>query len=89
MAKRVFWIIFGIIFYISGDSFFTWILEPDNFRGGFYWVFVAIFPVIAPLSFYVNKKLGCAACESGSCSIDTGSDENKKDDFLIGTGQMP
>ncbi len=89
MTKRFFWVIFGVIFYISGDSFFTLMLEPENFNGGFNWILVVIFPVIAPLSFFINKKLGCAVCSSDSCNIDTGSDENKKDDFLIGTGQMP
>jgi hypothetical protein len=89
MTKRVLWVIFGVIFYISGDSFFTWLLEPENFNGGFYWVLLIIFPFIAPLSFFINRKLGCAACASGTCNIETRSDKKDNDDFLIGTGQMP
>ena len=91
MGKRFLWVLFGIIFYISGESFLLWLLEPENFTGGYRWFFAAVFPVLFPLSFFVNKRLGCAtgACMAGQCKLPDDRSLKEDDNFMMGTGQMP
>jgi hypothetical protein len=71
LARRMLWVVFAILFYYSGLNFTIWLLEPENFAGGVDWVWVALFPVLLPAFFLVNRHLGCASgrCASGECKI--------------------
>ena len=65
LAKRVYWVLFAIMFYNSGQSFTIWLLEPEEFNGGVEWFWLAIFPLLLPAFFLINRHLGCA---SGQCN---------------------
>ena len=69
LARRLLWVVFAILFYYSGLNFTVWLLEPNNFAGGMDWLGVALFPVLLPAFFPINRRLGCASgrCASGAC----------------------
>jgi hypothetical protein len=71
LVRRLIWVLFAIVFYQSGLTATVWLLEPETFRGGIDWLWLALFPVLLPLFFVVNRVCGCA---SGACAIgDKGS----------------
>ena len=76
MTKRFIWLIFAILFYQSGLAFTILIMTPDEFTGGFQWVWALTFPILLPSFFIINKHLGCAtgACQDGQCSTDRKND---------------
>ena len=76
MTKRFIWLIFAILFYQSGLAFTILIMTPDEFTGGFQWVWALTFPILLPSFFIINKYLGCAtvACQDGQCSTDRKND---------------
>ncbi len=74
LSKRVYWVLFAILFYNSGQSFTIWLLQPEEFNGGAEWFWLAIFPLLLPAFFLINRHLGCA---SGQCSIRTPDDKNQ------------
>lgn len=65
----IIWLGFAFVFYRSGLAVTTWLLEPEHFAGGIDWVWVALFPVLVPGFFVVNRRYGCAsgACRAASC----------------------
>ncbi len=67
LVRRLVWVLFAIVFYQSGLTATVWLLEPENFRGGVDWLWLALFPVLLPLFFVVNRVCGCA---SGACAMD-------------------
>lgn len=77
-TKRIYWVLFAILFYKSGQSFTIWLLEPESFKGGLEWIWMAIFPMLLPTFFLLNRHLGCA---SGQCS-------SKTDDNTRATGHQ-
>jgi hypothetical protein len=60
---------FAILFYKSGESFTVWLLQPAPIVGASQWVWIALFPVLLPLFFVVNRRFGCA---SAACRTDSG-----------------
>ena len=68
MTRSVIWVLFAILFYQSGLTATVWLMEPENFRGGIDWLWLALFPVLFPLFFVVNRVCGCA---TGACAIKT------------------
>ena len=70
--RRLVWVLFAIVFYKSGLTATVWLLEPEQFNGGFDWLWLLAFPILFPLFFVVNRHLGCAsgACNQNGC--DTG-----------------
>lgn len=66
ITRRVLWVAFGVLFYLSGLAFTTWLLTPDEFEGGMQWIWVGLFPILLPAFFFVNHYLGCA---SGDCRV--------------------
>ena len=71
LVGRLVWVVFAIVFYQSGLTATVWLLEPENFRGGIDWLWLALFPALLPLFFVVNRLCGCA---SGACAVgDKGS----------------
>lgn len=64
LGQRLLWVLFAILFYYAGLAFTTWLLQPEAFAGGLRWILVALFPILLPAFFVVNRRLGCA---SGSC----------------------
>lgn len=66
LVRRLIWVLFAIVFYQSGLTATVWLLEPENFRGGVDWLWLALFPVLLPLFFVVNRVCGCA---SGACAV--------------------
>ena len=60
------WLGFAIVFYKSGETFTVWLLEPGQVTGDLQWIWTALFPLLLPLFFVVNRRFGCA---SGSCAI--------------------
>jgi hypothetical protein len=65
LARQLIWVAFAIVFYQSGLTATTWLLEPENFRGGIDWLWLGLFPALLPLFFVVNRLCGCA---SGACA---------------------
>ena len=74
MGRRILWVGFAILFFQSGLAFTTWLIEPEQFEGGIGWLWVALFPILLPAFFLVNRHLGCAsgACSSGQCELPAG-----------------
>lgn len=66
LSRRIGWVIYAIVFYVSGESFVIWLLEPHNFNGGSRWLGVAAFPALLIGFFFIQRHLGCA---SGQCSL--------------------
>jgi hypothetical protein len=64
------WLGFAIVFYKSGETFTVWLLQPGQIAGGFEWIWIALFPVLLPVFFIVNRRFGCA---SGACAARNGS----------------
>ncbi len=60
------WIGFAIVFYKSGETFTVWLLEPGQIADRVQWMWIALFPLLLPLFFVVNRRFGCA---SGACAV--------------------
>ncbi len=88
LIRRMVWILFAVLFYYSGLSFTTLLLEPQQFAGGLYWLLVVIFPILVPLFFVVGRYAGCAsgACDTQQQSKNQQSEEKDRDLFV---GKMP
>ena len=67
--------VFAIVFYISGEAFTIWLLEPANFSGGWAWLGVVLFPLLFMLFFVVQHYVGCA---SGHCTMNQQDTEHNK-----------
>ncbi len=65
------WLGFAMVFYKSGETFTVWLLEPGQVTGGLQWIWVALFPLLLPLFFVVNRRFGCAG---GACALRKGRD---------------
>lgn len=81
LTRRVYWVIYAVLFYQAGLAFTTWLLQPESFAGGGDWFWLALFPLLLPGFFIVNRYLGCATgtCTSGSrCRIETGDPEQEE-----------
>ncbi len=76
LSKRLYWVLFAILFYNSGQSFTIWLLQPEEFNGGAEWFWLAIFPLLLPAFFLINRHLGCA---SGQCSSSCNPDDKKQE----------
>jgi len=75
IAGRVIWVLFAFVFFYSGLFTTEWLLEPEQFSGGWRWILVGLFPVLVPAFFVVNRRFGCA---SGMCSGSTCSAGNRE-----------
>lgn len=80
LIRRIGWILYAIVFYISGESFVIWLLEPHNFSGGARWLGVAAFPVLFIGFFFIQRHLGCA---SSQCPVDGASGNPSKDSTYL------
>ena len=71
---RLIWVAFAFVFFYSGLYTTEWLLEPEQFAGGWHWLLVALFPVLLPAFFVVNRRYGCAsgACRAGTCNVGEG-----------------
>jgi hypothetical protein len=66
LVRGLLWFVFAIVFYQAGLAATVWLLEPGNFTGGMDWLWLALFPVLLPAFFVVNRWLGCAG---GACPV--------------------
>lgn len=71
LGQRIAWILFAIIFYLSGEQFTLWLMSDQSFGGGLAWIAVLAFPFLLPAFFVVNRYLGCASgtCADGVCMV--------------------
>lgn len=76
LSRRIGWVLYAIVFYMAGENFVIWLLEPHNFTGGARWLGVAAFPVLLIGFFFIQRHLGCA---SGHCPVDGTSTRRSKD----------
>ncbi len=60
-TKSIYWVLFAILFYNSGQGFTIWLLEPEGFEGGLEWIQVALFPLLLPAFFLSSRYLGCSS----------------------------
>ena len=67
--------LFAVLFFYSGLYTTEWLIQPDQFAGGWRWVLVGMFPLLLPMFFLVNRRYGCA---SGACRIPRKEDEARK-----------
>ena len=69
--RRVVWVLFAILFYLCGERFTIWLVEPERFSGGIEWVGVILFPFLLILFFLSGRYLGCTTgqCHSEHCSV--------------------
>ncbi len=65
LCRWLVWLGFAILFYTAGEAFTMWLLEPEHIHGGLQWLWIALFPVLLPAFFIVNRRFGCT---SGSCA---------------------
>ena len=65
-AGRIVWLLFAVLFFYSGLYTTEWLMQPEQFAGGWRWLLVGLFPVLLPMFFLVNRRYGCA---SGACRI--------------------
>ncbi|TNG00162.1 MAG: hypothetical protein EP297_04225 [Gammaproteobacteria bacterium] len=81
LAKQVVWFGFAILFYNSGYNLTVLLVEPENFTGGWQWFWIALFPLMLPTFFLVNRYCGCASgnCSRGQCQIDNGKNQASED----------
>ncbi len=72
LSRRLGWVGFGILFYLSGEAATIWLLEPEQFTGGWQTFWLALFPVLLPAFFLLQRWFGCAsgACRQGHCERD-------------------
>lgn len=63
------WLGFAAVFFYSGLYFTEWVLQTEEFAGGWRWILVVAFPFLVPGFFVVNRRYGCASggCVGGSC----------------------
>jgi len=66
LSRRIGWVLYAIVFYMAGENFVIWLLEPHNFSGGINWLGVIAFPVLFVGFFFIQPHLGCAA---GRCPV--------------------
>ena len=71
LGRRLLWVLFAILFYLSGEATTIWLLEPASFPGGWHWLRVALFPVLLPAFFVLQRFFGCSSghCQSGACPV--------------------
>jgi len=84
LLRRLGWVLYAIMFYLSGESFVIWLLEPENFTGGIRWLGVVLFPLLFIGFFFTQRHLGCTA---GYCR--TKSQHHKPDDDNPGYMRPP
>ncbi len=77
LSRRIGWVLYAIVFYMSGESFVIWLLEPHNFDGGIRWLGVTAFPVLFIAFFFIQRHLGCA---SGQCRTEKANGNRSKTD---------
>jgi hypothetical protein len=75
LTGRLIWVAFAVVFFYSGLFTTEWLLEPEQFAGGWRWILVGLFPVLVPAFFVVNRRYGCAsgACRTGTRALGGGS----------------
>ena len=80
LTRRLYWVLYAILFYNSGLAFTIWLLQPEQFAGGWEWAWLALFPLLLPGFFIVNRYLGCASgqCSDGQCSTNASNDSDNK-----------
>ena len=66
-GRRLIWVVFAILFYLSGEAATVWILEPQAFSGGWQWFWLSLFPVLLPAFFLLQRFFGCSG---GQCQIE-------------------
>ena len=66
LCRGLIWLGFAILFYTSGEAFTTWVLEPTRTQAGLQWLWIALFPVLVPTFFVVNRWCGCG---NGACTV--------------------
>lgn len=75
LGRRLIWVLFAILFYLSGEAATIWLLEPEAFVGGWQWFWLALFPVFLPAFFMLQRFFGCSG---GQCQIETNPSPKKK-----------
>ena len=75
LARRLTWVMFAIVFYLSGEAATIWLLEPQTFTGGWQWFWLCLFPVLLPAFFLLQRFFGCSG---GQCQINLSSASKKK-----------
>ncbi len=71
VTRRLGWLLFGVLFYLSGEAATVWLLDPAHFGGGRQWFWLALFPVLLPAFFLLPRWFGCASghCQHGRCDL--------------------
>lgn len=68
LTRRIGWVGYAILFYVCGESFNLWLLEPAQFAGGLRWLGVGLFvPVL--IGFFVLQRYW--GCDAGRCRVDS------------------
>jgi len=75
LGRRLIWVLFAILFYLSGEAATIWLLEPEAFQGGWQWLWLGLFPVFLPAFFMLQRFFGCSG---GQCQIDPTKQPSKK-----------
>lgn len=75
LTRRIGWVGYAIVFYLCGESFFIWLLEPAQFSGGIRWLGVVLFPFVLIGFFFTQRKLGCG---TGHCRIASDDDPHQQ-----------
>lgn len=59
LTRRIGRVGYAILFFVCGESFALWLLEPAQFAGGLRWPGVALFPPVLIGFFLLQRHWGC------------------------------
>ena len=86
LGRRLIWVIFAVLFYLSGEAVTIWLLESQEFSGGWQWLWLGLFPVLLPAFFLLQRFFGCSG---GQCQIDAAPPAQKKPTDLFYMNRPP
>ena len=86
LGRRLIWVIFAVLFYLSGEAVTIWLLESQEFSGGWQWLWLGLFPILLPAFFLLQRFFGCSG---GQCQIDTAPPAQKKPTDLFYMNRPP
>jgi hypothetical protein len=86
LGRRMSWIVFAVMFYLSGEAATIWLLEPQAFTSGWQWFWLCLFPLLLPAFFRLQRFFGCSG---GQCQIDVSPPAEKKPTDMYYINQPP
>lgn len=73
LGRRTAWVLFAIVFYLSGESAVIWLFDARQIDSPWRWAGVLAFPLLLLAFFRLQRFFGCArgACANPESAQDT------------------